>query len=326
MHRPSTGEEKVNKLGADVVSRYRVIDSQPRNADELVELGTTSTGAPIVVNRTAYEADLLIATGIVEPHQYAGYSGGRKTVAIGAAGEPVIQYTHAPRMLDLPGTRLGRVDDNRFHQTVTEVAQAAGLRFILNVICNDRGEVVAVRAGDPERAFEALVAEAAKLYVRPISHAYDIVVGGVGYPKDANLYQASRGATYLYFAPKPVVRPGGVLIIPARIQEGAGEGVGEQRCHEALRDASDPATLVDEMRRRPFQAGEQRAYMIAQTLTGCDVIIVGAEHPDIVREMKMIPAADMDEALRFAAERVTSQAEVLVVPHALLTLPMIEDN
>jgi lactate racemase len=326
MHRPSTVAEKVAKLGADVVARYPVLDSEPRNPAELVELGTTSTGCPIVTNRRAAEADLLIATGLVEPHQYAGYSGGRKTVAIGVAGEAVIEYTHAPRFLDDPCTRLGCIEGNLFHQTVTEVAQAAGLKFILNAVLNEHGEIVSVRAGDPQHAFAKLVADASELYVRPIAHQYDIAVAGVGHPKDANLYQASRGPTYLYFAPTTVVRPGGVIIVPARLEEGAGEGVGEQRCYEALRDAESIKALLDELRARPFRAGEQRAYMIAQALSGCDIIVVGSECPAIVRDMKMLPAETMGAAFELAMERVGADARALVVPHALMALPVVTEQ
>ncbi len=324
MHRPSTWEEKVAKLGRDIVERYRVMDSNPHNPQLLVDLGIASTGAPMVVSRIACEADLLIVTGIVEPHQYAGFSGGCKTVAIGAGGEALIEYTHSARMLDHPATRLGRIEGNPFHQTITEVARRANLRFILNAVCSGRGEIVAVRAGEPEAAFRELVAEARELYIKPIRRQYELVVAGVGYPKGANLYQASRAATYLYFAPTPVVRPGGVIIIPARCQEGAGQGVGERRCWEALCHAPDVQSLLAEMRRRPLQAGEQRAYMLAQVLAFCTVIIVGAECPQTVREMKMIPAQDMEEAFSIAAELIGPKADALIVPHALLTLPVIE--
>ncbi len=110
MHRPSTHEEKIAKLGADVVRNYRVIDHEPQNPDALVDLGKTPSGIPLTVNKIAYEADLLIATGIVEPHQYAGYSGGRKTLAVGAAGEEMIAYSHGPHIVDHPGTRLGKIE------------------------------------------------------------------------------------------------------------------------------------------------------------------------------------------------------------------------
>ena len=213
MHRPSTPEEKVAKLGQAVVDRYRVIDNEPLNPDALVDLGTTDSGIPLSVNKVAYEADLLIATGIVEPHQYAGYSGGRKTLAVGAAGEAMIAYTHGPHMVDHPGTRLGRIEGNPFHEAITEAARRAGLRFIVNVVQDDQKRVVYVRAGEPEATFEELVAIAKTIYEVPVPQQYDVAVAGVGFPKDANLYQASRAASYLFFAPAPVVKPGGVFII-----------------------------------------------------------------------------------------------------------------
>jgi len=108
MHRSSTDEEKRIKLGADIVARYNVIDNDPQNPEALVDLGVTPGGVPVTLHRVVVETDLLIATGIVEPHQYAGYSGGRKTVAVGAAGEALIAHTHGPAFVDHPGTRLGR--------------------------------------------------------------------------------------------------------------------------------------------------------------------------------------------------------------------------
>ena len=107
MHRPSTREEKIAKLGAEIVSRYRVIDNEPQNSAALVDLGTTAGGVPVSQHRAVVEADLVIATGIVEPHQYAGYSGGRKTLAVGAAGEALIAHTHGPAFVDHPRNAAG---------------------------------------------------------------------------------------------------------------------------------------------------------------------------------------------------------------------------
>ena len=323
MHRPSTPEEKVIKLGAEVVVRYRVIDSEPQNPAALVDLGTTESGIPLSVHRAAYEADLLIATGIVEPHQYAGYSGGPKTLAVGAAGEAMIAYTHGPQMVDDPGTRLGRIEGNPFHEAVSEAARRAGLRFILNVVLDDHKRVAAVRAGEPTAAFLELVAFARELYEVPVPQRYDVVIGGVGFPKDANLYQASRAASYLFFAPTPVVKPGGFLIVPARCQEGAGEGVGEQRFFEKMRGARDMPSLLAELRRTGYPPGAQRAFIMAKVMEVNPVIIVGAEYPEIVRETKMIPVATMEEALGMAAESLGPELDVLIVPHALLTLPVV---
>jgi nickel-dependent lactate racemase len=324
MHRPSIPEEKVAKLGQAVVDRYRVVDHEPQNAEALVALGLTESGIPLLVSKIAYQADLLVATGIVEPHQYAGYSGGRKTLAVGAAGEKMIAYTHGPQMVDHPGTRLGRIEGNPFHEAVTEAARRAGLRFIVNVVLDDEKRMVAVRAGEPEAAFMELVSFAKSIYEVPIPHQYDMAVGGVGFPKDANLYQTSRAASYLHFAPTPVVKPGGFYILPARCEEGAGEGVGEQRFLEKLRDATDMTSLLEELRRTGYPPGAQRAFIMAKVMEECEVIIVGSEFPDIVRQAKMIPAADMGEAFHIVTEKLGPNLDVLIVPHALLTLPIVQ--
>jgi nickel-dependent lactate racemase len=325
MHRPSTREEKVVKLGESVVEHYCVIDNEPQNPAALVDLGVVN-GIPLSVHRAAYDADLLIATGIVEPHQYAGYSGGRKTVAVGAAGEALIEYSHGPAFLDDPDTRLGRVEGNPFHEAITEAALRAGLAFIVNVVLDDAGRVVYAAAGEPVATHAHLVRLARRLYEVPIPHQYDVVIGGAGYPKDANLYQASRAASYLFFAPTPVVRSGGYLIGPARCGVGAGEGVGEQRFLAAMRDAPDVHSILKEAREHGYPAGQQRAFVMAKVLEQSKVVIVGSEHPELVSACKMIPAETMQEALALAAGDLGTELDVLIVPHALLTLPVVEDT
>jgi nickel-dependent lactate racemase len=323
LHRPSTLEEKISKLGHAVVDRYRVIDNEPQNRDALVDLGTTDSGIPLSVNRVAYEADLVIATGIVEPHQYAGYSGGRKTLAVGAAGEAMIAYTHGPRMVDHPGTRLGRIEGNPFHEAVTVAARRAGLRFIINVVQDDQKQVVYVRAGEPEAAFQELVEFAKTIYEVPVPQQYDVAIAGVGFPKDANLYQASRAASYLFFAPTPVVKPGGAYIIPAPCGEGAGDGVGEQRFLAAMQGAPDVQTILDDARRYGYPPGQQRAFVMAKVLEQNEVLIVGAEEPDLIRSAKFHSEPTMADALHAVSRKLGNALDVLIVPHALLTLPIV---
>jgi len=323
MHRPSTHEEKVAKLGQAVVDRYRVIDNEPQNPQALVDLGLTEGGVPVSAHRAAVEADLLIATGLVEPHQYAGYSGGRKTLAVGAAGEALIAHTHGPAFVDHPGSRLGRIEGNPFHEAITEAARRADLRFILNVVLDDEKRVVCVKAGEPVETHQRLVEFARSIYEAPIPHQYDVAVGGAGYPKDANLYQTSRAASYLFFAPTPVVKPGGFLIVPARCEEGAGDGVGEQRFLEAMRDAPDVQTILDDAREHGYPPGQQRAFVMAKVLEQARVVIVGSECPEVVRECKMTPADTMEEALALAVRELGENLDVLIVPHALLTLPVV---
>ena len=321
LHRPSTPQEKVIKLGQSIVDRYRVLDHEPFNLAGLEDLGVTESGIHLSVNSVAYQADLLIATGIVEPHQYAGYSGGPKTVAIGAAGEPMIAHTHGPQMVDHPGTRLGKIEGNIFHQAVTEAARRAGLDFILNVVQDDHKRPVAIFAGRPEDTFEEIVKAAKGLYEVPVQQEYDVVVAGVGFPKDMNLYQASRAASQLFFAPASVVKDGSVFIVPAPTPEGAGQGEGERRFLETMRSGNDMPSLLAELRRTGYPPGAQRAFVMAKVLEKNHVIIVGTVTPEVVRQLHMIPAADMDEAFRIAVSKIgRDDLEVLIVQRALLTL------
>ena len=227
MHRPSTPAEKVAKLGQAVVDRYTVIDNEPQNPDALVDLGVVH-GIPLSVHNVAYQADLLIATGSVDPHQYAGYSGGPKTVAVGAAGEALIEYSHGPRFMDDPNVRLGKLAGNPFQEAVREAASRAGLRFIVNAVLDDEARAVAVMAGAPGPTHARLVEFARSIYEVAIPRQYDAAICGVGYPKDANLYQATRGASNLHFGPMPAVRPGGYLhrarALPGRGGRGGGRG------------------------------------------------------------------------------------------------------
>ncbi len=329
MHRPSTPDERVAKLGQAVLDRVLVVDHAAQDPAELVDLGMVGDELPVpaVVNRRAVAADVLIATGIVEPHQYAGYSGGRKTVAIGVGGEATIAVTHGPAFVDHPGTRLGRIAGNPFHEAVTEIAARAGLDYIVNVVCDGEHRPVAVRAGAPTPAFEALVALARDLYTRPVPQVYDLAIGGAGWPKDANLYQASRAASYLAFAPTPVVRAGGAFIIPARCEEGAGAGAGESRFFRAMSESPSVEWILADARRNGYPPGQQRAFVMAKVLERHPVIIVGSDHPEIITAAKMIPVATMDEALAIARTYVTpapgTPYDVLIVPHALLTLPVV---
>jgi nickel-dependent lactate racemase len=333
MHRPSTGKEKIAKVGMTVAQQYAIVDHQAQNPEALVNLGYLGrpdmdlpADVPALVNRIAAEADLLIATGVVEPHQYAGYSGGGKTVTVGCGGEATITATHGAAFLDDPRVRLGRVEPNPFQAAMRECARRAGLKFVVNVVLDGDERPLAVQAGDPVSVHDQLVEFAKQVYEVPVPGPHDVVVAGIGGPKDANLYQASRAPTYMGLASQPVVREGGVIITPARCPEGAGQGPGEQRFYELLSKAGNLRTLLDDLRRSGIRAGEQRAFMLAQVLLNHTIIIVGSEHPDIVCDCKMTPASTMDEALAIARGIAGDHASALVIPHALQTLPIVTDR
>ena len=319
MHRPSTMKEKLAKLGPEIVERFPVYDHDPTQVMTIGEID----GIPVQVNARLVEpGTLVVALGVVEPHQYAGYSGGAKTVVIGCGGPDTIAATHGPRYLDHPGTRLGNIEGNPFQQFVRQAGRMIGLRWVNNVILNSNNEVVDQWSGPPDIVHDALVARARRLYEVPVAAPYDVVIAGVGAPKDANLYQASRAATYIGLSSRPVIRPGGVIIMAASMPEGAGQGAGERNFIAALRRNNDLTAMMEEMRQVGCRPGEQRAYMLAQLLTRYRVIVVGARDADLIQAAHLTPAASMDEALALAQQWSGGPARGLLVSHALQTIPV----
>lgn len=324
LHRPLTQEEKTKALGHEVVSRYRIVDHDATDRQNLIDLGKTASGVPVVLHRAVATADLVLALGVVEPHQYAGYSGGAKTVAIGMAGAETIQATHGITFLDHPGTRLDRLQDNPFAKTLWEIASHIPLKFSVNITTDGEGRITTLSAGNPKTVHRDLVRRARQVMSIPIPHPVDIIIGGVGYPKDINLYQASRAATYLALATTPILKPNGVIIITAQAQEGVGQGLGEQNFHRYFLKHPQLETMMDQLQKENYAPGAQRAYMLGKTLMKHKVIVVGATCPDQVRELGMISTSDIPEALSEGMKRIkTKPAQVLIVPHALQTLPRL---
>lgn len=309
LHRPMTDAELREGLGeyADLAVNH--------DPEEAVAVGTVDgigdDRVPVRVHPLVAEADCLLSTGMVEPHQYAGFSGGAKTVAIGAGDGALIGYTHGPDVLSHPDVRLGRVDGNPFRETVDRAGDAVGLEFCLNVTKGPDG-FLGASAGRPRAVVADLAETAREALSVPLSDTFDAVIGGVGAPKDANLYQATRGATYLVLGDHNPVRPGGRVVVPARLNEGAGEGTGERRFYDRLRTATDADTLYEEMR-AGYDPGAQRAFVVARALREADVYVTNSEHPEVVEECLMHAAERVEDA-------VAPGSDVLVVPDALNTL------
>jgi len=319
LHRASTLAEKIAKLGADVVARCRVVDHDAQQ--DVVSLGQTEHGIPLTINRLAAAADLLLATGVVEPHQYAGFSGGSKIVGVGIAGEPTIAFTHGPAMLDQLGVRLGNLQGNPFQAAVREAGRRAGLQFVLNVVLDGEGRALAAAAGTPAAVHGHLAAAARAASVVHAAHPYDAIIAGVGFPKDQNFYQASRAATYVGLVEQPALAAGGVIILPAPCPEGVGAGTGEQRFGDLMRAGADqPARLLAEMRAHGFPPGAQRAFMLAQLLERFRLVVVGCETPAALAACHVPTAPSIEDALAWAADQVGHRLRVALVPHALTTV------
>jgi nickel-dependent lactate racemase len=304
LHRPMTEAEIRDGLG----DHARLAENHDPDATR--EVGRVD-GTPVLLNETVADADRVLATGMVEPHQYAGFSGGAKTVVIGAGGEPIIRYTHGPEMLSRDGVRLGRVAGNPFREAVDRAGDLAGPEFCVNVTKGPAG-VLGVAAGEPRAVVRDLADRARRALSVGVDGTYDAVLAGVGAPKDANLYQTTRAFTYLVLGDHNPVREGGRVVVPARLTEGAGEGTGERRFHERLRGAGSAAALYEAMR-EGYEPGAQRAFVVARALRSHDLYVTNSDHPEVVEDCLM----HARESVRAAVE---PGSDVLVVPDALETL------
>jgi len=322
LHRPMTDVELDAMLGAnaDLAANH--------DPDDVVTVGDVD-GVPIELNRTVADADVVASTGVVEPHQYAGFSGGAKTVVVGAGGESQIRYTHGPELLGRDGVRLGRVEDNPFRAFLDRAGDHAGPDFCANVTKGPQG-VLDVAAGDPRAVVRDLAATArdALSVAIPDDATYDAVVAGVGAPKDATLYQATRAATYVALGDRnPLASPGattdgggdvgaserhGRVVVPAALPEGAGEGTGERRFYDWLSTASDAESLYAELQ-EGYEPGAQRAFVVARVLREHDVHVTNSQHPEVVEDCLMHAAECVEDALE-------PGSDVLVVPDAIDTL------
>jgi nickel-dependent lactate racemase len=319
-HRPNTSEELADMFGQDTVSKIRFVNHDPWDRRRLVELGKSRRGIPLSVNKEVAEADVRISTGVIETHLFAGYSGGVKSIAVGVAGEATIGATHNFEMLSQ--TRLGVIEGNAFREFLTEAASAVGLDFIVNVVQTGKKELVRAVAGHPVQAFLEGVKTARALYEVEIDQAGDVVVAGVGYPKNRDLYQATRAANTSVFGPRPVVRAGGTLIIPASCED----GYGHPGYVEWMAGSGGPDEIIETAKVNGFAPGEQKALILAWILKHARVVITDC----------LIPAHDLRRIHLEAAETVQRAvddelsrnpgARVIVIPDALLTLPVVKGS
>ena len=320
MHKKMTDDEKIEKYGKTIFKKYKIIDHNANDKKNLVTLGKTKSGNIVKLSKPAITSDFLISLGVVEPHQFAGYSGGYKTVSIGIADDATISRTHSGDIFKKTKITVGQIEDNPIYEEIIEIGKKSGLKFIVNVIMGNSDEILDIQSGEPFETHRMLIKKIKQFNEISLKKSFDVVICGVGYPKDSNLYQATRAASYLFFAKKPIINPGGYIIIPAPCLEGAGRGIGEKRFFSMLKNHDiDEILNID----RPFQAGEQRSYFVANVLKECKIIIVGSKFPEIVKDAKMIPAENMDTAFELI-QKDLEDAEVLLIPNALSAIPKIQ--
>ena len=318
-HRPNTPEELREKFGG-VVDEVSFINHDPWDSKELIHLGISEGGIPLVLNRRVAQADIRISTGVIETHLFAGYSGGVKSIAVGVAGEETIGATHNYEVMKK--TRLGMIEGNQFRQFLTEATQAIGLHFIVNVVQTGKKEVVKVVAGDPVKAFQEGVKTARHLYEVEIKRPGEIVVSGVSHPKSRDLYQATRAANVVVFGPQPVVTKGGTILIPAPCEDGCGH---PGYC-TIMKRAEDADDVIAISREEGFAPGEQKALILARILKQARMVMTDCTLPEeTLREIHLESSPTLQEALDREIEK-NPEARVVLIPDGLLTLPILRNE
>lgn len=218
MHRPNTGPELAGLLGPEVAGAYRVVNHDCRDSAALEQVDAIA-GTPISINRLYLEAQLKITTGLIEPHPFAGFSGGAKSILPGLASLESMRHMHSFAMVDDPRLGAARITGNPFQDQVRRVAARTGLDFMLNVVIGQEREILGVFAGSFPAAFDQGCALAARQMVVRVNEPFDLVVtGSGGHPLDATLYQSSKGL----IAARAVTRPGGAVLWVAGCAEGMG--------------------------------------------------------------------------------------------------------
>ena len=320
-HRPNNQEECIEMYGEEVVRRVKIINHFAFEPETLKYLGDTPTqGIPVELNKVVADADLRISTASIEPHLFAGYSGGVKSLAVGVVGVRTIAATHNVQVLDHPRTRLGVLEGNIFRQFLEEAAGMVGLDFIVNMVLNEEKEVLKVVAGNPVKAHAAGVEFARKVFEVKVDRQADIVIAAPGYPKDRDLYQASRAVNTSIFGPMPLVKPGGALIIPAPCQD----GIGHEGYHTWMKTVKTPDEALEKARREGFAPGEHKIFVLARILKYAELMIVGSAIPSTtLRELLLTPISTMEEALDRAFARLGPEATVWVLPYGVITIPVV---
>lgn len=292
MHRASTPEERLEMFGPDVCAHYDIQDHDATDEASMVELPRrTSAGTVVSVDRRYVEADLRIATGLVEPHFMAGYSGGRKAICPGLVNLKTIQRFHGPDFLESPCAASGVLDGNPCHCEASDVAHIAGVDFLLNVTLNLQREIVGVFAGDLDEAFRAAVAQVESVSRAWLTEEADVVItSGGGYPLDATFYQVVKGMV----GALPLVREGGTIVAVAACSQ----GVGSATYREIMFSYSDrPEDFLADIKRSSEVAKDQWEFeMQCRVLQkvgkkGLVLCTDGIPH-DVATRLTVTPAAD----------------------------------
>ncbi|MEL7660932.1 nickel-dependent lactate racemase [Acetobacterium wieringae] len=310
-HRKHSPEEMKKLVGDYIYSTVRCVDGDPK---DFVNMGKTKHGTPVDVTRIVAEADRRICLGNIEYHYFAGYSGGAKAIMPGVSTRAAIQKNHSC-MVD-PLAVAGKIDDNPVRQDLEEAIEYCPIDFIVNVILDEKKNVIHAVAGHYIEAHREGCKFLDQLYSKPIDALADIViVSQGGAPKDLNLYQTQKALDNA----KHAVRDGGIIILVGSCEEGFGEGVFEKW----LLAAEDSQSLIERIK-NDFQLGGHKAAAIAMVLEKSEIFFVSKMKPEVVESIFMQPYITVQGALKAAFNKLGHDCKVLVMPHGGSTLPILK--
>jgi nickel-dependent lactate racemase len=295
-HRESSPAELESKFGPGIAGREKIV-AHDCDSPGMVSLGKLPSGGELIINKLAVDADLLVAEGFIEPHFFAGFSGGRKSVFPGIAGRRAVLYNHNAEFIAHPAARTGIIEGNPIHNDMLYAARKARLDFICNVVINASKEVIYAVAGDCDLAHrdgrEFLLG---KCRAAPIPADIVISTNG-GHPLDQNIYQAVKGMT----AAETSVRKGGVIIMLAK----SNDGHGAPEFHKTFAEEKDLDRMLDTFMKTPREStrvDQWQSQIFARVLKHAAVIYISDAPDEMVRDFHMIPAHSIDEAVKKAEE------------------------
>ena len=311
-HRGTTPEELEAKFGKEIVSREKIV-VHDCDQSEVVSLGTLPSGGKCYVNRIAVEADLLVAEGFIEPHFFAGFSGGRKSVLPGIAGRTTVLANHCSEFIDHPKARTGSLEGNPIHEDMIWAAKQAGLTFIVNVVLNGEKKVIYAVAGDTVTAHKVGTDFLEKLCGAEGELTDIVITTNGGYPLDQNVYQAPKGMT----AGEAVVKQDGIIIMLAQSSDGTG---GDHFYHQLADEPDMEKTMaIFRSRGREETVPDQwQTQVLLRVLSRAQVIYVSDLPDEMVRKMHMLPAHSIGDALTLAkAQLGKEKVTITAIPDGI---------
>ncbi len=314
LHPPLDRTEMITKLGKEVVENYRVLN---HDVNQTVNIGTTSRGTPVDINRRVIEADFRLSTGFIEPHFFAGFSGGRKSIAPGVFSVRSAYKNHGYAMLEHPETRAGNLVGNPIHEDMVEQAKMARLDFIVNVLLNKRREITHVVAGDPFQAHEEGCRIEKEIVGVKVPRLVDIsITTNSGAPLDLDLYQTCKGID----TAARITRPGGIIITVSACSA----GLGPESFRELHASVGSPEAVLREIKRQEPVGVQWENQILARTQLKNAVYLVSGLEDSLVRDMMITPIRTVEEGLEKAFQVLGADASIAVIPEGPLVLPLLD--